>query len=99
MNWWQIVWRSIDEARIMVRFMVLAKLALFAGYTYMVTQDLFDMIEYAMEKNLDLGQMVSVITAITAFAGVTIPILANMVKDVWKDYRGSGIDWSGKGGK
>ena len=93
MNNWQIFWRSIDEARLIVRLMVFIKLTLVAGYIFMVTVGLFDMVEAAMTKNMDFSQLAAVLGTITAFAGVTIPILANMYRDVWKDYRQSGTDW------
>jgi hypothetical protein len=93
------MWRSVDEARMVVRIMVFAKFAALMGFVYMVTRGLFALASEAMQRDLDLAQAAVLIGAVTAFATTTIPILVSIYRDVWKDYRQSGTDWDrvGKG--
>lgn len=75
------------------RVMIFVKLALLAAYVYIVQQGLFKIVDQAMDKNMALGEVVAVLGAVTVFATFTVPILAALYKDVWVDYRNSGVNW------
>ena len=98
MNRWQKFWKGFDEARMFVRLGVVATAGGFFFYVWRVTENFFESIRMAYEQNGSAawGNLVSVLGAETAFVSVTIPILAKMVKDIWLDYRNSGIKWEEK---
>lgn len=95
LNPWQIFWRSIDEARLVVRIMLAAIFAAVVFYVWFVTRGLFGIIHDAlMQENANAWTNLAVIlTAVTSFSGVTIPVLVGMFKAVWEDYRSSGVNW------
>lgn len=93
LNKWQVLWRSVDEARLIVRVMIFIKLALLSAYIYIVQDGLFNIVDQAMDKNMALGEVVAVLGAVTVFATFTVPILAGMYKQLWVDYRNSGVNW------
>ena len=76
-----------------VRVMIFVKLALLAAYIYIVQKGLFKIVHIAMDKNMALGEVVAVLGAVTVFATFTVPILAGMYKELWVDYRNSGVNW------
>lgn len=91
---WQWAWSNIDSARIVVRLMLFLKFGALVSYVFLVTNAFFRIVTQAMGKdNPDWAQLVPVLGAVTAFAGVTIPVLVALYRDVWKDYRESGTDW------
>ena len=91
MNWWQIMWRSHDEARLTVRFMLAVKLAALISYVYFCTSSLFRVIDAAMAQNGEAAwtNLAAILGAITTFCGITIPVLSKMYLQAWQDYRGS----------
>lgn len=95
LNRWQLVWKSLDEARIVVRVMVLLIFAAVIAYIGYVTHFVFEIVRAALEQGPNGGwsNLAVVLGAITSFAGVTIPVLASMFKSIWTDYRRSGTDW------
>lgn len=95
MNRWQFFWRSLDEARLIVRILLMVKLAALIAYVWFCTSNLYRVIDTAMTENGDAAwtNLAAILGAITTFCGVTIPVLSKMYLEAWKDYRGSGIDW------
>jgi len=95
-NRWQFFWRSLDEARLVVRVMLLAKFVALVAYVFAATRAFHGVITEAMGQGaeFDWAQMVPILTAVTAFYGVTIPVLSNMYLKAWQDYRQSGTDWA-----
>ena len=100
LNRWQVFWKSLDEARFVVRTMLLLIFVGVVSYVWFVTHRLFGIISMAMEAETQAGgqgvwtNLAVILAAVTAFAGVTIPVLVGMFKQVWDDYRSSGTDWS-----
>lgn len=99
LNKWQIFWKSLDEARFVVRSTLILIFIAVVAYVWFVTQHLFGIIAMAMEAETTGADgvwtnLAVILTAVTAFAGVTIPVLVGMFKQVWQDYRESGTDWS-----
>ncbi len=90
-NGWQTFWRSVDEARLTVRIFMISKLGFLATYVWFVTNELFAVIDKAMASNGDAAwqNLTAILGAVTAFAGVTIPMLSKMYLEAWHDYRGS----------
>ena len=97
LNRWQVVWRSIDEARLIVRLMLVAKFAALVAYVFYGTTSYHGFIDEALAQSeaggTNWGELVPVLAAITAFYSITIPVLSKMYLDAWKDYRQSGTDW------
>lgn len=96
MNWWQVFWRSMDEARLTVRILLTVKLAALILYVWFCTSNLFRVIDVAMAANSDAAwtNLVAILGAITTFCGVTIPVLSKMYLQAWTDFRQSGTDWT-----
>jgi hypothetical protein len=94
-NRWQTFWRSLDEARFIVRAMLIAKFVALVVYVFSATRSFHGVIVDALAQGqaADWAQLVPVLTAVTAFYGVTIPVLSNMYLKAWHDYRQSGTDW------
>lgn len=97
LNRWQVLWRSIDEARLIVRVMLLAKFSALVAYVFYGTTSYHGFIDEALAQaatgGTNWGELVPVLAAITAFYSITIPVLSKMYLDAWKDYRQSGVDW------
>lgn len=97
LNRWQVAWRSVDEARLVVRLMLLAKFAALVAYVFYGTTSYHGFIDAALAQSAaagsSWGDLVPVLGAITAFYSITIPVLSKMYLDAWKDYRQSGVDW------
>jgi len=91
MNWWQIMWRSHDEARLTVRLMLTIKLIALILYVWFCTSNLFRIVDSAMDNNGDAAwtNLTAILGAITAFCGITIPVLSKMYLKAWEDYRQS----------
>ncbi len=91
MNKWQIFWRSIDEARLFVRVAIYAKLIMLGSYVWFVSSKLFDVIDVAMAQNSEAvwTNLTAILTAITAFCAVTVPMLSKLYISAWTDYRNS----------
>lgn len=91
MNKWQIFWRSVDEARLFVRFFIFAKLILLGTYVWFVSSKLFSVIDLAMVQNSEAawGNLTAILGAITAFCAVTVPMLSKLYMAAWHDYRNS----------
>ena len=91
MNGWQKFWMGVDEARLTVRFFMMAKLALLGTYVWYVTSGLFAIIDMAMEQNgtANWENLAAILTAVTAFVTVTVPVLSKMYMEAWHDYRNS----------
>ena len=95
MNSWQIFWRSMDEARMSVRIMLMIKLVALIAYVWFCTSNLFRIVDSAMDANGEAlwTNLTAILGAITTFCGITIPVLSKMYLEAWKDYRNSGTDW------
>ena len=91
MNWWQIMWRSHDEARLTVRLMLTVKLIALILYVWFCTSNLFRVVDSAMAQNSDAAwtNLTAILGAITTFCGITIPVLSKMYLEAWQDYRQS----------
>lgn len=98
MTKWQRFWRGVDEARLMVRVMVVLKFAALVGYVFYGTQHYHAIVAGALvqtaAKQATFGELTPVLAAVTAFYSLTIPMLSKMYLDAWKDYRQSGTDWT-----
>lgn len=95
MTRWRRFWRALDEARFVVRALLLVKLVALILYVWFCTSNLFRVIDTAMAANSAAAwtNLVAILGAITTFCGVTIPVLSNMYLKAWTDYRQSGTDW------
>lgn len=100
MNRWQTFWKSMDEARIIVRVILIAGMWALLAYIWFVTGKFFGIVDTAQLQgdNVDWAQLVPVLTATTAFVGVTLKIIVDLVTKVWLDYRQSGTDWDKEDG-
>jgi hypothetical protein len=95
---WQRFWRAFDEARLMVRVMVVAKFLALVTYVFYGTQHYHQIVAGALvqtaAKQATFGELTPVLAAVTAFYSLTIPMLSKMYLEAWKDYRQSGTDWT-----
>lgn len=98
LNRWQQIWRAVDEARLMPRFMVLAAFAALVGYVFLGTSHFHAVINGALVQSAaqqaTWSELTPVLAAVTSFYGITFPILSRLFLDMWKDYRQSGTDWT-----
>lgn len=99
MNRWQILWRSIDEARIVVRAILIFGLWGLFQYIWFVTDRFFAIVSTAQSQGDDASwaQLVPVLTAVTAFVVGNLKIIVDLVTKAWLDYRKSGTDWNRDG--
>lgn len=98
LTFWQRFWRSVDEARLMPRFMVIAAFGALVGYVFLGTSHFHAVINGALVQSAaqqaTWSELTPVLAAVTSFYGVTFPILSRLFLDMWKDYRQSGTDWT-----
>jgi hypothetical protein len=98
LNRWQLIWRSIDEARLMPRLMVTTSFFALVGYVFYGTQHYHAVVNGALVQSAagqaTFGELTPVLGAVTAFYAITIPVLSRLFLDMWKDYRQSGTDWT-----
>lgn len=90
---WDRFWRALDRARFLVRLMVLGVAAGLSIYIYYISQKFFEIIDRGFDTQADIGTIGPILAAVTAFGSVTIPLLANTFKEIWKDYRSGGTNW------
>lgn len=90
---WRRFWRGLDEARLIVRVMLIAKFSALVAYVFVATRSFHGVIMDAMAGGDDWTELAAILAACTTFYGVTIPVLANMYLKAWTDYRQSGTDW------
>jgi hypothetical protein len=97
-NRWQFFWRSVDEARLMPRLMVITSFFALVGYVFLGTQHFHTVINGALVQSAaqqaTWSELTPVLGAVTAFYGLTFPVLSKLFLDMWKDYRQSGTDWT-----
>lgn len=97
LNRWQFVWRSIDEARLIPRLMVIAAFVALVSYVFLGTLHYHAVVNGALVQSAaqqaTWSELTPVLAAITAFYSVTFPILSRLFLDMWKDYRAGGVDW------
>jgi hypothetical protein len=93
-----LFWRSFDEARLMSRLMVLAAFFALVAYVFLGTSHFHAVINGALVQSAaqqaTWSELTPVLGAVTAFYGVTFPILSRLFLDMWKDYRSAGTDWT-----
>jgi len=98
LNRWQLIWRSIDEARLMPRLMVTTSFFALVGYVFYGTQHYHAVVNGALVQTAagrgSFAEITPVLAAVTAFYAITIPVLSKLFLDMWKDYRQSGTDWT-----
>lgn len=97
MNRWRIFWRGVDEARLMPRLMVIAAFVALVSYVFLGTSHYHAVVNGALVQSAaqqaTWSELTPVLAAITAFYGVTFPILSKLFLQMWQDYRQSGVDW------
>lgn len=99
MNKWQTFWRSMDEARLIVRVILILGLYALFQYIWFVTDSFFGIVSTAQASGSDASwaQLVPVLTAVTAFVVGNLKIIVDLVTKAWLDYRQSGTDWGRDG--
>lgn len=101
LNRWQKFWKGVDEARLVVRILLVIGFFSLFQYIWFVTAGFFSIVAFAQSAGDDAGwaQLVPVLTAVTAFVVGNLKIIVDFVTKVWLDYRNSGTDWeqNGKG--
>ncbi len=100
MNRWQTIWKSIDEARLIVRIILVAGLYGLFRYIWFVTDQFFGIVATSQGQGstANWAQLVPILTAVTAFVVGNLKIIVDLVTKIWLDYRQSGTDWTDKAG-
>ena len=95
LNRWQRFWFNVDQARLVVRGLLIFGLFGLFQYIWFVTDKFFDIIATTQAAGNDAGwaQLVPVLTAVTAFVVGNLKIIVDFVTKIWLDFRQSGTDW------
>lgn len=99
MNKWQIFWRSIDEARLIVRVILFVGFYFVFKYLWFVSAKFFGIIDIAQQNDdPQWSAMVPILTAVTAFAAANVKVIVDLVTKVYLDYRKSSSVLHSNGG-
>ena len=95
MNRWQKFWMNVDDARLVVRILLVVGFYGLFRYIWFVTDKFFDIVATAQASGSDASwaQLVPVLAAVTAFVVGNLKIIVDFVTKVWLDFRQSGTKW------